>query len=168
MLVTCPSVQAFAAPFGIEQGTKISSLKVLRKRGTKTYDIEPTERNSNFDTYGVVATPAHGVCAVIARTKAVQGWPQAKSKRDELAKLLSKYGKPHHVKPDLNDMRALSARPPIDSYDLEWRDRLAPPLSAVLLEVTSSNDGLVVGLTYFYRNMAQCSNWKPKQDGRGL
>lgn len=168
MLVSFPSVPALAAPFGIEQGAKISSLDVLRKRGTKTYDVQPIERNSNFDTYGVMATPAHGVCAVFARTKAVASWAQAKAKRDEVAKLLSKYGKPHHVKPDANDLRALAARPPIDSFDLEWRDQLAPPLSAVLLDVTSSHDGLVVGLTYFYRNIAQCSNWNPKQDSRGL
>lgn len=166
LIMSLISIDAKAAPFGINQGTKISALKIVNKRGDKTYIVQVPEPNSNFDSYGVMATPPHGVCAVFARTKAFSTWAEAKVKRNSVVRLLSKYGNPIHVKPEL-DYDTLSKRPPMDAYDLEWR-MLSAPLSTVSLDVVSMDEGLSIRITYFYRNMAQCQNWEPKQDLRGL
>lgn len=157
---------ATASHFGIGQGTNISTLKVLEKEGQKTYRVQVPEPNSNFESYWVMATPSTGVCAVYGETKSYSTWSEAKAKRESVAKLLTKYGKPTHVKPNL-DYATLSVRPPVEAYDLEWR-KLAAPLSAVSLDVVGRDGGQIVRLTYFFRNMAQCHTWEPRQDRRGL
>jgi len=155
-----------AAPFGIDAGTTVSALKVIEKEGTKTYRVKVPQPNSNFDQYRVEASPPTGVCAVYGDTKPFPTWDAAKAKRDSIAKVLSKYGKPKHVKPNL-DWETLRMRPPVESFDLEW-SKLASPLSTVSLDVIGINGGQVVRLTYFFRNMAQCQSWEPKQDARQL
>lgn len=155
-----------AAPFGIQAGTKVSALKVIEKEGAKTYRVEVPQPNSNFDQYRVTASPPSGVCAVYGETKTFSTWEAAKAKRDSIAKMLTKYGKPLHVNPDL-DWKTIGVRPPVDAYDLEWR-KLASPLSTVSLDVIGINGGQTVRLTYFFRNMAQCQNWELEQDARGL
>lgn len=165
-LLSIAAFPAMAAPFGIDAGTKVSALKVIEREGTKTYRVEVPQPNSNFDQYRVQASPRTGVCAVYGETKAFPTWEAAKAKRGSIAKMLTKYGKPVHVNPNL-DWKTMSMRPPIEAYDLEWR-KLASPLSTVSLDVIGINGGQVVRLTYFFRNMAQCQNWEPKQDARGL
>lgn len=165
VLLAIPSA-SFAEPFGINQGDEISKLKVLSQRSIKTFRIEVPVPNSNFEDYGVVATPVHGVCAVYAQTQIFSTWPDAKAKRDSLAKLLAKYGNPVHVRTD-SGIETLFTRPGVDAYDLEWR-KIPAPLSTISLDVIGSKQGQVVRLTYFYRNMAQCHNWEPKQDARGI
>lgn len=160
------STASWAGPFGINQGDKVSSLKIVSKRSAKTFLIQVPQPNSNFDFYGVVATPVHGVCAVYAETKPFATWEEAKDKRNSVHKLLAKYGRPTRVKTDMS-YETMVVRPPIESYDLEWR-KLTSPLSTISLEVTGSSLGQSVRLTYFFRNMGQCANWEPMQDKRGL
>jgi hypothetical protein len=159
-------VNSIAAPFGVNQGERVRNLSVISKIESKIYAINVPIPNSNFVYYEVFATPLHGVCAVIAYTKSFLTWEEAKEKRNSVIKLLTKYGKPARVKIDYN-YETLSARAPVDAYDLEWR-KVPAPLSTVSLDVTGSKRGQTVRLTYFYRNMPRCQNWEPNQDTRGL
>lgn len=155
-----------AGPFGIDQGERVSRLKVITKTGSKIFRIDVPEPNSNFVSYGVVATPIHGVCAVFGETEAFPNWNEAKAKRDALVKLLSKYGKPVRVKTD-GSYETLASRSPKDAYDLEWR-KIRAPLSTVSLNVFGTPKGQIVRIAYYFRNMELCNNWEPKQDLRGL
>jgi len=157
---------ATASHFGIGQGANILDLKVLKKEGQKTYRVQVPEPNSNFRDYWVMATPSTGVCAVYGETEPYSTWSKAKAKRDSIAKLLAKYGKPTRVNPEM-DYATLNVRPPVEAYDLEWR-KLATPLSAVALDVVGRDGSQIVRLTYFFRNMGRCNTWEPRQDGHGL
>lgn len=155
-----------AGPFGISQGDKIDDLKILQRQSGNIFTVEVPQPNSNFEIYKTFATPQYGVCAIWADTKNFGSWEEARKRRDDLAKALSKYGKPFRVKTD-GRYETLSVRPPNDAYDLEWR-KIPPPLKSITLEVSGGSFGQTVRVTYFFRNFSQCRNSVPKVDSRGL
>jgi len=51
---------------------------------------------------------------------------------------------------------------------LEWRGKLPYRLSSVTLDAIKEADAYFVEVSYFYKNMAGCANWEPRQDRKGL
>lgn len=162
-VIVSPNVAA--APFGIAEGTPIKVLIVRGKFGKTSFVVLPPKPNSNFDEYVATATPVHGVCAVTGRTQKFATFREAVEKQKSIAKLLAIYGKPRTVR--------VTSRTPILEMTLaysplEWRGKLPYRLSSVTLDAIKEADAYFVEVSYFYKNMAGCANWEPRQDRKGL
>lgn len=58
------ATDASAQAFGIEKGTPIGSLDILKEVGQFIYSIEVPKPHSEFESYMAFATPEIGVCTV--------------------------------------------------------------------------------------------------------
>ena len=163
-LALVPS-NAQAAPFGITEGQSIKSLKVQERFGEKSFVISPPRPNSNFSEYVAIATPLHGVCAVIGRTNSFSTFRDAYAKQSVLTKLLSKYGKSTAVRP--GERAPLVYTTPND-LPRQWKGQLPYGLDSITIETVGENKRFVVELAYFYNNITKCQNWVPKGDKEGL
>lgn len=156
---------AFAAPFGIPQGTPIKTLKVIKSYGGKSFVVMPPTPNPKFSEYDVIATPVHGVCAVIGTTQPYRDYKLAYQEQGQIEKLLARYGKSKPVRPGPQAPR-LYMRP--SEGPVMWKGGLPDHLSEIVLETIEQGGTFYVQLQYFYRNMSQCKNWEPQQDHSGL
>src|SRR5690349_16635905 len=82
------------APFGIPMGTPIARLNALDRYGDKYIVVHPPVRNPAFERYTVIATPAHGVCAIEALMPARDTQDAALADLRSMVRLLSIYGRP--------------------------------------------------------------------------
>jgi len=57
---------ALSAPFGIEPGSRLSSLKTIDDDTGPFYTVSPPTPHPLFATYSVLYTPEEGVCAIRA------------------------------------------------------------------------------------------------------
>jgi hypothetical protein len=55
----------FAQPFGIAEGTPTDKLMVLKELAPFAYFITPKNSHPDIESYSVISTPEHGVCAVL-------------------------------------------------------------------------------------------------------
>lgn len=166
-----------AAPFGIQSGAAIKSLKISRKISPILLEIVPPIPNSDFDRYFVVATPIHGVCQVIAYTPKSDSDDALITKQYmKLRRVLSgKYGLHQALVPD-DPARIVHLRPAflMEDADSEWRSskrrRLPESLRSILLERKNlfTKEQKSISLVYSYNNLPDCLNWEPSQDRRGL
>ncbi len=156
---------SLAAPFGIGAGTPIKSLDVQARYGQKSFVVRPPKLDSNFSEYIAIATPPHGVCAVIGRTGSFINFSEARAKQSMLTKLLSKYGKSKQIRPG---KRAPLIHMTSSDFPRQWKGRLPYNLDSIIVETVEENERFVVELSYFYQNMAKCDNWVPNGDREGL
>nr|WP_315457609.1 hypothetical protein [uncultured Sphingorhabdus sp.] len=154
-----------ATPFGIAEGTPLSSLTVLSKAGEKTYYVAVPIPNEMLVSYAVIATPRQGVCAIIARTAPSQAFKNTRIVRSKLEQSLSRYGTPKQVKFGSNaPFMHMTSR----DFPLQWSKGLPNRLSSIVLETIEEDRAFIVELSYFYKNMTGCSRDIPKGLDTGL
>jgi hypothetical protein len=159
------SAVAVATPLGIPKGTPIKSLRVKKQYGDKSFVVVPPKANPAFVEYIATATPPHGVCGLTAITKSSPTFDAAYDQQERIEKLLSTYGKPHHVRP--SDRADWLNMAPVQG-PLEWNRDLPNHISSIVIETVKEAGGYQVELHYFYDNYDRCVNWEPRQNRDAL
>ena len=155
---------AGASPFGISQGTPISSLKIVRKLSPRSFEVSPTVKNRNFDLYEVFAAPPSGVCAISAYTPA--GTPETASDNfRQIVRLYGVYGRNHTVKTGRRS-DLLNLRP--SDFPREWSEKLPHNLASIVVEIVKVNDQHRVEVNYTFRNIRRCNDWGLNLDRTGI
>lgn len=162
--ICCANASVSDAPFGVPMGTPAKSLKIVEKWGDMGYDITPPTPNSNFKTYSVQAPPSTGVCAVTGRTEMFTDSADASAKLRSVRRLLAKYGRPRMVK---LGPKAPLLNMTVGDFPSQWKGKLPNNISSIVAEMVGDKT-FAVEVTYYYTNMARCSNWEPRQDRKGL
>lgn len=56
---------ALAQPFGIQAGTPLRQLEVIKEVGPFEYKVKAPRPHPEFESYVVIVTPGQGVCEVL-------------------------------------------------------------------------------------------------------
>jgi len=95
LLALTPSLVSAAGAFGINMGDDPAALGCT-SIGSGAYACEPSSPHPRFSTYGVLASPSHGICAIVATGETVTVDRTGRAVIDELHRLAirfeSKYG----------------------------------------------------------------------------
>jgi hypothetical protein len=168
---------AHAGPFGLEMGTSVADLKkqmpAISTAGSNKFITSTVPKGHEaFETYGLLATPEHGLCKIMAigRTVVTSVYgTQLKEKFNDVSDALeSKYGKPDSDgKHDFLNRGSIWNEPQDWMMALRKKERtlfrywsgknLPDNLSTVSIEATaqSTEKGYVI-VYYEFSNFAAC------------
>jgi hypothetical protein len=181
------ATQAMAGVFGIEMGTPLSRLDVVKVRKTAPlgiYEINVPKPNSEFEAYMVVLTPKTGVCKIMGIGKDHPGdisGAEIRGVYSHLSDALTeKYGKHKtfdfikagSIWKDEGDfaMSLYQKERTLETFwDAEEASTLPSDLSSIDLQVTaSSRSSTYLTLAYEFSNWDQCSQAREESDTSGL
>lgn len=180
-LATTAAATAQGGPFGVEMGTPVDQLTIIRKLSNTYYIISPPLKNSRFHKYAVLTTPQRKVCLIGGIGVSIPNDPSGLALKAEYANLhealTKKYGES-----TFNDLlleEAIWKEPSQYALSLSederfvssfWSNKqgstLPPGLESITLEA-HSDDGREthVSLTYRFSNIKEClPSPSPKDD----
>ena len=184
ILLFVSATGASAQAFGIEKGTPIESLEVVREVSEFNFSVTVPKPHSEFESYTVFATPEAGVCSVKGIGKDHDNDRYGSSVRsaftDVSSALTGIYGASKNydfIKNgalwDGGEEWVMSIRQNERFYSTFWTEDkqsdLPEGLNAISLSVSAlSSDLAYIVLGYEFDNMDECIRIRDSQDEGGL
>lgn len=181
------SVAATAGPFGLDMGTPLAELNKQMKLKPETPAVYSTpsvpKAHPEFDSYALVVTPTHGLCKIVAGSKAIStsvyGAELVRTFSDFESALATKYGNPKRYdflrngsiwkEPREWMMGLLKKERTLESYWTNEDRELPDSVKAIQLQAHAlSKEQAYVTLVYEFKNLVQCDGWIKSQKDSAL
>lgn len=180
MLLFLSATDASAQAFGIEKGTPIESLQVVREVRPSEFMIAVPKPHSEFESYVVIAPPEVGVCHVRGIGKDHDNDRYGSSVKSAFTKLSSALSNTYGANDNYDFIRngalwdgadewVMSIRQSERTYATFWTETLPAGLESVLLGVEAlSSDTAYITLGYDFDNRDECDRIRDSQNESGL